>query len=165
MVKPGSVNADLVSNVDFAETLLEAAGVPIPVEMQGRTCGRCCGGAPADWRKSFYYHYYEYPIPHHVRPHYGVVTDRYKLVHFYFDADYWELFDLKADPHELRSVYGQPGYAARKRTRKGAKSLAQGLESARAGSADRLWPARCRGREVIRGPQCGNIPAGCEETL
>ena len=50
-------------------------------------------------------------MPHHVRPHYGVVTDRYKLVHFYKDADYWELFDLQKDPHELRSVYGQPEYA------------------------------------------------------
>ena len=53
------------------------------------------------------------PRPHHVRPHYGVVTDRYKLVHFYEpDVDYWELFDLQKDPHELRSVYGEPDYSA-----------------------------------------------------
>ena len=66
---------------------------------------------PADWRKSFYYHYYEYPKPHHVRPQYGVITDRYKLVHFYYDADYWELFDRQKDPEELRSVFGQHEYA------------------------------------------------------
>jgi arylsulfatase A-like enzyme len=76
----------------------------VPV-LQGRT--------PADWRKSFYYHYYEYPGPHSVRRHYGVVTDRYKLVHFYGpDVDEWELFDRQKDPRELRSVFGQPEYAA-----------------------------------------------------
>ncbi len=70
------------------------------------------GKQPDDWRKSFYYHYYEYPRPHHVRPHYGVVTDRYKLVHFYGpDVDYWELFDLQRDPHELHSVYDEASYA------------------------------------------------------
>ena len=81
--------------------------------MQGRSLVPLLQGqTPADWRKSFYYHYYEYPEPHHVRPHYGVVTDRYKLVHFYHpDVDYWELFDRKKDPHELRSVYDDPAYA------------------------------------------------------
>ena len=70
------------------------------------------GQTPADWRQAFYYHYYEYPVPHHVRPHYGVVTDRYKLVHFYApDVDYWELFDLKNDPHEMQSVYGSAQHA------------------------------------------------------
>ena len=58
--------------------------MPIPADMQGRSLVPLLKGqTPADWRKSFYYHYYEYPEPHHVRPHYGVVTDRYKLVHFY----------------------------------------------------------------------------------
>ena len=70
------------------------------------------GQTPRDWRSSFYYQYFEYPVPHHVRPHYGVVTDRYKLVHFDGpDLDEWELFDLEKDPHELRSVYGDPAYA------------------------------------------------------
>jgi arylsulfatase A-like enzyme len=112
-VKPGSVNNDLVSNVDFAETFLELAGAPIPSEMQGRSLVSVLAGqTPADWRKAFYYHYYEYPTPHHVRPHYGVVTDRYKLVRFYGpDVDYWELFDRQNDPLELRSVYGQESYA------------------------------------------------------
>jgi len=112
-IRPGSVNSDLVSNVDFAQTLLAAAGVAAPPDVQGRDLTPLLRGeTPADWRKSFYYHYYEYPEPHHVRPHYGVVTDRYKLVHFYYDADYWELFDLKKDPLELLSVWGQPEYAA-----------------------------------------------------
>jgi arylsulfatase A-like enzyme len=113
VIRPGSVNSDLVSNVDFAQTLLAAAGATAPPDMQGRNLAALFQGqTPADWRKSFYYHYYEYPGNHDVRPHYGVVTDRYKLVHFYFDADYWELFDLKKDPLELRSVWGDPEYAA-----------------------------------------------------
>ena len=113
VTKPGSVNTDLVSNLDFAETFLEAAGQPVPAEMQGKSLVPLLKGqTPDDWRKSFYYHYYEYPGPHSVRRHYGVVTDRYKLVHFYGpDIDEWELFDLKQDPQELRSVHGQAGYA------------------------------------------------------
>jgi arylsulfatase A-like enzyme len=114
VAKAGGTNANLVSNLDFAETFLDAAGLPVPGEMQGRSLVPLLKGqTPDDWRKSFYYEYYEYPTPHHVRPHYGVVTDRYKLVHFYTaDANYWELFDLQKDPHELRSVYDEPGYAA-----------------------------------------------------
>lgn len=112
VIQPGTVNADITADIDFAETFLDAAGVPVPERMQGRSLLPVLRGkTPSDWRKSFYYHYYEYPKPHHVRPHYGVVTDRYKLVHFYYDADYWELFDLQKDPEELRSVYGQGEYA------------------------------------------------------
>ena len=104
----------LVSNIDFAETFLEAAGLPIPAEMQGRSLVPLLKGeTPPDWRKSFYYQYYEYPAPHHVRPHYGVVTSRYKLVRFESpDVNEWELFDLERDPHELRNVYLEPAYTA-----------------------------------------------------
>ncbi|MGD9647796.1 MAG: sulfatase [Pirellulales bacterium] len=113
VTKPGSRSDELVSNVDFAETFLDVAGVQVPAEMQGRSLAPVLAGhTPDDWRKSFYYHYYEYPTPHHVRPHYGVVTDRFKLVRFYGpDTDYWELFDRQKDPHELTSVYGQADYA------------------------------------------------------
>src|SRR4029077_18157399 len=113
VAKAGSVSKDIVSNLDFAETFLDAAGLPIPGEVQGASLRRLVAGqTPADWRKSFYYHYYEFPVPHRVRPHYGVVTDRYKLVHFYKpDVDYWELYDREKDPNELRSFYSDPGYA------------------------------------------------------
>jgi len=112
VVEPGRVNNDMVSTLDFAETFLAAAGKPIPAEMHGRSLLPILEGkTPDDWRKSFYYHYYEYPGPHDVRRHYGVVTDRYKLVRFYGpDIDEWELFDLKEDPKELRSVYSDPKY-------------------------------------------------------
>ena len=112
VVQPGSVNKAIVSNLDFAETFLDVAGAPVPPEMQGRSLVPLLrGSTPADWRTGFYYHYYEYPTPHHVRPHYGIVTDRYKLVHFYRDANYWELFDLAKDPEEMLSVYDRPEYA------------------------------------------------------
>jgi hypothetical protein len=70
------------------------------------------GETPKDWRKSFYYHYYEYPGYHWVRRHYGVADGRYKLIRFYEDdVDQWELFDLKNDPNEMTSVYGSAEYA------------------------------------------------------
>jgi arylsulfatase A-like enzyme len=112
VVKPGTVNGDIVSNLDYAETILDAAGVAPPAEMQGRSFVPVLKGqTPADWRKGFYYHYYEHPAEHNVARHYGVITDRYKLVYFYEPTlNYWELFDLKSDPHELKSVYDDPAY-------------------------------------------------------
>jgi arylsulfatase A-like enzyme len=111
--KAGAVNTDMVANIDFAQTFLEAAGVAALPEMQGRSLVPVlAGNTPADWRKSFYYHYYEFPGPHSVRKHYAVIDPRYKLVHFYEpDVAEWEMFDLEADPKELKSVYNDPNYA------------------------------------------------------
>jgi arylsulfatase A-like enzyme len=113
IAKAGTVSKDIVSNLDFAETFLEAAGLRVPEEMQGRSLVPVLkGSTPADWRKSFYYHYYEHPGPHSVARHYGVVTDRFKLVHFYEPGfQYWELFDHQTDPRELKSVFGSAEYA------------------------------------------------------
>lgn len=108
---PGSQNRDLVQNLDFAETFLEMAGVEVPDDMQGRSIVPLLGGrTPSDWRKSVYYHYYEFPSVHSVRRHCGVRTDRYKLIHYYGIGE-WELFDLQKDPREMRSVYQQADYA------------------------------------------------------
>jgi arylsulfatase A-like enzyme len=114
VTKPGSVNKDLTSLLDFAETFLEIAGVEIPAEMQGRSLVPLLRGeTPADWRKSLYYHYYEFPEPHRVRPHYGVITERYKLVHYYKpDVDDWELLDREQDPLEVKNFYHDPSSAA-----------------------------------------------------
>lgn len=110
-VKPGSSSKAFVANVDFAETILDYAGAPIPADMQGRSIKPVLeGNTPADWRKSFYYHYYEFPQPHHVHPHIGVRTEQYKLMYF-TDLKEWELYDLKADPNELKNVYADPAYA------------------------------------------------------
>jgi arylsulfatase A-like enzyme len=113
VAKPGSTNSNLVSNLDFPETFLDVAGQPIPSDMQGASLLPILKGqTPSDWRKSFYYHYYEFPGAHSVRKHYGVVTDRYKLFHFYEpDVNYWTLIDNQTDPHELKNVYDDPQYA------------------------------------------------------
>lgn len=113
IVKPGSKDPHIVSLLDVAETLVEAAGLPQPLDMQGRSLAPLLRGDETDdWRTSFYYHYYEYPRWHRVRPHYGVVTDRYKLVHFYKpDLDTWELYDLKVNPQETKNFINDPAYA------------------------------------------------------
>ena len=113
VAEPGSKNGQIVSLLDVAETLVDAAGLPQPADMQGRSLVPLLRGeTPADWRTSFYYHYYEYPRWHRVRPHYGLVTDRYKLVHYYKpDVDDWELYDLKANPQETRNFINDPAYA------------------------------------------------------
>jgi arylsulfatase A-like enzyme len=116
-VKPGSTNDDIVSNLDFAETFLDIAGVGIPDDMQGSSLVPLLeGNTPSDWRKSFYYHYYENPGGHNVARHYGVTNGRHKLIHFYAlegkKIDDWELFDLQQDPEELKSVYGDPKFAS-----------------------------------------------------
>ncbi len=110
VVRPGSVNEDLVQNLDYAETMLDMAGVAIPATMQGRSLMPLLHGkTPADWRDAIYYQYFEYPSWHMVRRHYGVRTKGYKLIHYY-EVHAWELFDLERDPQELRSVYADPGY-------------------------------------------------------
>ena len=110
MVEPGTVNTDLVQNLDFAQTFLDAAGAEIPADMQGRSLLPLLTGQATEWRNSIYYHYYEYPGIHAVKRHYGVRTDRYKLIHFYHDVDEWELYDLPEDPHEMKNVINDPAY-------------------------------------------------------
>ena len=115
VVKPGSVNStDIVSPLDFAETFCDVAGVEIPADMQGRSLVPILKGqTPADWRKVFYYHYYEYPGAHSVRRHYGVTNGHFKLIHYYeADVDEWDMFDLASDPSEMTSIYGTPAASA-----------------------------------------------------
>ncbi|MBL7215300.1 MAG: sulfatase [Phycisphaerae bacterium] len=112
VVKAGSVNDDMVLNLDFAETFLDIAGVDVSAEMQGESMKPILlGKTPDDWRQAMYYHYYEYPGWHQVKRHYGIRTKRYKLIHFYYDIDCWELYDLQKDPHELMNLYDNPAYA------------------------------------------------------
>lgn len=112
VTKPGSVNNDMVSNLDFGETILDAAGAQIPADMQGRSFVPVLKGeTPDDWRTAHYYHYYEHPSEHNVMRHYGITTDKYKLIHFYYDIDEWELYDLEKDPQEMKNIYGDPAYA------------------------------------------------------
>lgn len=102
---------ELVQNIDFAPTFLELAGVEVPEDIHGISLVPLLKGeSPDDWRSSLYYHFYEYPAEHQVMRHFGVRTDRYKLIHFYNDQDFWELYDLQNDPSEMNNLYGSPGY-------------------------------------------------------
>lgn len=112
-IKAGTTSDELVMNLDFAPTFVDEAGLPVPDEMQGRSLSPIFNGTAEDWRESVYYHYYEYPHGwHSVKKHYGIKTDRYKLIHFYDDIDAWELYDLKNDPMELNNLYNQPEYSS-----------------------------------------------------
>lgn len=112
VTQPGTSTSSMAMNLDFAETFLDVAKAEIPADMQGKSLVPVLQGkTPDDWRKSVYYHYYEYPGAHSVRKHYGVRTERYKLIHFYEgDVNEWELYDLENDPNELKSVYNSAGY-------------------------------------------------------
>lgn len=120
-IKAGSVCNELVQNIDFAPTYLALAGVESPVKMDGRSLEPLFSGEkPEEWRKTLYYHYYDYPAIHMVRRHDGVSDGRYKLIHFYgegkakdqgVDAEYFELYDLLTDPHEMKNVFNDANYS------------------------------------------------------
>lgn len=123
-VRPGTVNKDIVLNLDFAETFLDCAGVKIPADMQGRSFRPLLQGrTPKDWRTSMYYRYWMHLADHGVPAHYGVRTRQYKLIYYYGQAlgsrgaidrptaPEWELFDMIKDPHEMRNLYDDPAYA------------------------------------------------------
>lgn len=110
-VKAGTRSDELVQNLDFAQTFLEAAGVQAPEDMQGESLVPLLTGQQGKWtRDAVYYHYYEYPAEHMVNRHYAIVTKEYKLIHYYYVEDQWELIDRKKDPMELRNVYEDPAY-------------------------------------------------------
>tara|TARA_B100000809_G_scaffold264243_1_gene319556 strand:- start:9401 stop:11035 length:1635 start_codon:yes stop_codon:yes gene_type:complete len=112
VIKPGTRNNQMVQNLDFAQTLLDAAGVVAPEDMQGESLIPLFLGETEGFRDAVYYHYYEYPSIHMVKRHYAIVTEEYKLIHFYYDVDEWELFDRKKDVNEMTNVYHDPAYAA-----------------------------------------------------
>src|SRR5690606_17133771 len=109
-IEAGMETDALVQNLDFAPTFLDYAGVAIPADMQGASFRKLVSGKDSDWRDAIYYTYYEYPAVHMVKRHYGIRTNRYKLIHFYYDVDEWELYDLEKDPQEMRNVYEDPAY-------------------------------------------------------
>ena len=110
-IKKGTVT-ELVQNIDYAPTFLDLAGVEIPSDMQGESLLPILDNVADndEWRKSVYYHYYEYPGPHDVKRHYGVRSEKHKLIHFYNNIDQWELYDLEVDPGEVNNLYGKEGY-------------------------------------------------------
>jgi arylsulfatase A-like enzyme len=112
VTKAGTSLTQLTQNIDFAPTFLEAAGCKVPEEIQGMSLVPLLKGKTVKWRDALYYHYYDGPGEHGVAKHYGIRTDRYKLIRFYAPADNtWELFDLEKDPEEMHSFYNDPAYA------------------------------------------------------
>ncbi|MGV3766046.1 MAG: sulfatase [Chitinophagaceae bacterium] len=109
VVKPGTKTDALVMNLDIAPTILQAAGVDVPGDMQGESFLPMVSGKQRNLRKAMYYHYYENG-EHQVSPHFGIRTDRYKLIRFYKRVNGWELYDLKKDPQEMNNLYGKKGY-------------------------------------------------------
>jgi arylsulfatase A-like enzyme len=111
VIKAGSRNSQMVQNLDFAQTFLDAAGVKAPADMQGESLVPIFKGKGQNFRDAAYYHYYEYPGQHTVKRHYGIVTEKYKLVHYYYDVDEWELYDRLNDKNEMKNVYNDPKYS------------------------------------------------------
>ncbi len=107
-IKSGSKSNLMVQNIDIAPTLLDIAGVQIPDDMQGESLRKTWKGNPTEWRDAIYYHYYEKSFG--ATPHYGIRTERYKLIHFYDEIDAWELYDLEKDPSEMKNLIGAEEY-------------------------------------------------------
>ena len=111
VIKPATTSEEMVQNLDFAQTFLEAAMIKAPDDMQGESLIPLLKGDSKKWnRDAVYYHYYEYPSVHMAKRHYGIVNKEFKLVHFYYDVDEWELYDRLKDPNEMNNVYNDPGY-------------------------------------------------------
>lgn len=112
LVKAGTVNEDIITNIDFAPTLLDLANIETNQAMQGKSFKPMLEGkTPKDWQQGMYYHYYEFPYWHHVQPHYGIRTQKYTLAHFYYNIDVWELYDLEKDPNQINNIINDPQYA------------------------------------------------------
>ncbi|QZT36480.1 sulfatase [Halosquirtibacter xylanolyticus] len=109
-IKSHTIENKLVQNIDFAPTFLDYANIDIPKDMQGESFRSLLNGSDHKWRNSIYYTYYEYPGEHSVERHHGIRTERYKLIHFYYDSDTWEMYDMENDPEEMHNLYGNPSY-------------------------------------------------------
>jgi len=114
VIEPGTVIDDLTQNLDFAQTFLDYAEAEMPKDMQGKSLRPLLENTYSGdaFRDAVYYHYYDYPAFHMVKKHYGIRTNRYKLMHFYDDIDTWELYDLEEDPKEIHNQIDNPEYDA-----------------------------------------------------
>jgi arylsulfatase A-like enzyme len=109
-IPAGIVRNEMVLDTDLAPTFLDLAGLPIPEHMQGKSVLPLVKTADPSFRKEWYYEYFEWPNPEAVRPHRGIRTERYKLIHYVMEPQEFELYDLANDPGETQNLYGQPPY-------------------------------------------------------
>jgi arylsulfatase A-like enzyme len=107
-ISAGIVRSEMVLDIDLAPTLLDLAGVEIPANIQGRSLVPLAKKADPDFRKAWYYEYFEWPNPEGVRPCRGIRTERYKLIQYVMDPPEFEMYDLQSDPGELNNLYGKP---------------------------------------------------------
>lgn len=107
-INEGITSGHLVQNLDVAPTLLDIAGVPVPKDMQGESLRKTWTNNEENWRDAIYYHYYEKGFG--ATPHYGIRTERFKLIHFYDVVDSWELYDLEKDSMEMNNLYNVTEY-------------------------------------------------------
>jgi arylsulfatase A-like enzyme len=123
VTKPGSRVQKMIQNIDYAPTLLDCAGISIPKEVQGASFKALLKGeTPADWRQELLYTYYGRGA-HNVASHYGIRSERYKLIHFQ-KTDEWELYDLKNDSEEMNNLYANPEHKVKiLELKKGLKGL------------------------------------------
>ncbi|MEC3908650.1 sulfatase [Tamlana sp. 2201CG12-4] len=111
-IKPKTVVNGMVQNIDYAPTFLDYAGIDTPSGIQGESIRPLLEGKKDEIRDAIFYQYFEYPGPHAVKRHFGIRTSRYKLIHFYYDVDEWEFYDLEKDPNEMKNQYANPNYKA-----------------------------------------------------
>jgi len=112
VITPNTTEDEMVQNLDFAQTFLEMAGIKAPSDMQGESLVPLLNGNKDQWKRdAVYYTYYEYPGVHMVKRHYGIATKRFKLMHFYYDIDEWELYDLEKDPRDIHNEDYNTEYA------------------------------------------------------
>jgi arylsulfatase A-like enzyme len=113
-IEAGQAVTEMVQNIDYAPTLLDFAGLPVPADMQGLSLkGLMTGAAQGLDREDLYYHYYEgIEKTHNVARQYGVRTRTHKLIRFKdVGMDHWEMYDLQNDPGEMRNIYDDPEHA------------------------------------------------------
>ncbi len=166
-IEAGQTFDGIVSNVDIAQTILDAAGVPAHERMQGRSFwpDLARGAEPLPAADGLYYRYWENDSPiHHVLAHYGYRDARYKIIYYYADglgvpgsgsATYppeWELYDLERDPDELRNVYLDPAYASVREV------LAAKLWLAQAAVGDAPYPGQPLPRLIAEGATLADLP-------
>jgi arylsulfatase A-like enzyme len=111
-IPAGTIRDEMILDIDLAPTFLNLAGVPAPLLMQGKSVLPLAKAPDPSFRKEWYYEYFEWPNPEGVRPHRGIRTEQYKLIHYVMEPQEFELYDLARDPGETQNLYGQPQYLA-----------------------------------------------------
>ncbi len=110
-IPAGVVRDEMILDIDLAPTFLDLAGLPIPAHMEGKSILPLAHAPDPKFRPEWYYEYFEWAGAEGIRPHRGIRTDRYKLIHYTMDPQEYEMYDLLHDPLEKRNLYGDAQHA------------------------------------------------------